>query len=91
MQLSITSSVSKERIKGTCEQWKNYERSEIARHFAYDLANKLQIDSSCIISETNDDAMVTMRYELHVFTPEELRRLVHEIEGKIRLGLPIIY
>jgi hypothetical protein len=92
MRLSIVEYRSQEELKRLPEaSIDRYRQNEISHKFAEKIYGMIVEDPSCLVGSGSDDSTYQNRYEIHVFSPEEMRRLVHRVESAVRQGLPVIF
>jgi hypothetical protein len=67
-----------------------YQKVEICHKIADELTD---IIDSCIISkEKNEFNNGTLtKYELLIFTPEEFKKIIFEMQRNIQMGYPIVF
>lgn len=88
MMLSVRSVDSKMETKNP--DYIVYKRDQVARQFSYELARFITDNPECVVLETEDDGIKTTLYEIHVYTPKQLTRLMQDAQQHFMLGLPMI-
>lgn len=68
-----------------------FTEETVANSFAEKLVDLIKHDSSCLTIEKIDQLAVTRHYELFVFTPDELRKMMNDIQIRMERGMPVVF
>ena len=69
----------------------SYAQHVMCGEIADKLSGMLINNKDCKISEEQHNGNTIVRYEIHIFTPEELKELVRNIQASVSMGIPVIY